>query len=92
MRCAVIILFNSLHAVCSSGVYSDECRRVCVVDAFDDGSFTAPPLPLPPGDVVTHNYAIKWLPALAAAGGSGSAWTTLAPPTVRVRQRFSCTQ
>ena len=68
-RCAVVILFNSLPAVC--GGSDDDCRRVCSVDAFDDGSFTAPPVPLPPGDVVTQHYSVKWLPASAAAGGSG---------------------
>jgi hypothetical protein len=80
-RCAVVVLFNSLPAVC--GGSDDDCRRVCSVDAFDDGSFTPPPVPLPPGDVVTVHYSVKWLPASAAAGGSGSAWSTFAPPTVR---------
>ncbi len=83
-RCAVIVLFNSLHSVCSSGSLDDDCRHVCSVDAFDDGSFTPPPLPLPSGDVVTQHFAVKWLPASVAAGGSGSAWSTFAPPTVNV--------
>lgn len=86
-RCAVIILFNSMRGVC--GGDDDDCRRVCSVDAFDDGSFTPPPAPLAQGDVVTQHYAVKWLPASAAAGGSGSAWSTFAPPTVRWPAFFS---
>jgi hypothetical protein len=81
-RCAVVILFNSLQPVCSSGSSGDGCRRVCSVDTFDDGSFTPPPLPLPPGDVVTQHYSVKWLPVAVAVGGSGSAWAAYAPPTV----------
>jgi hypothetical protein len=38
---------------------------------------------LPAGDAVTSHYALKWLQPLAAAGGSGSAWSIAAPPTVR---------
>jgi hypothetical protein len=80
-RCSVIILFSSLLPVCSSSSSAD-CRSACSVDALVDGVFKPPTLPLPGANIVTSNYAIKWLLPLAAAGGSGSAWSIAAPPAV----------